>query len=56
MPTITERSLIKMGNGGLVITIPKAWAKFYKLQAGEKVEVTTNGDLRVRPQRRKRRR
>jgi len=49
MPSVTTRSLIRMGDGGLVITIPKSWAQYYKLKPGDKVEVITNGILRVRP-------
>lgn len=51
MPSITERSLIRMGDGGLVITIPKSWAEYYSLRPGDKVEVIANGILRVRPKR-----
>ena len=49
MPSITERSLIRMGDGGLVITIPKSWAEYYKLKPGDKVVVIANGYLQVRP-------
>ncbi len=51
MPSVTTRSLIRMGDGGLVITIPKSWAAFYQLKAGDKVLVIANGELRVRPKR-----
>ena len=55
MPHITTRSLIKFGSGsGLVVTIPRAWADYYGLKAGNKVEVITNGELRLRPVSRKR--
>ena len=51
MPTLLHRTLIKFGDGGLVMCIPKAWADFYRLKAGNKLEVTTNGELQVRPKR-----
>ncbi|GAH64028.1 unnamed protein product, partial [marine sediment metagenome] len=35
MPTKSDRSVIRFGNGGLVITIPKAWATFYEVQPGD---------------------
>jgi bifunctional DNA-binding transcriptional regulator/antitoxin component of YhaV-PrlF toxin-antitoxin module len=38
-----------MGRGGLVVTVPKAWAQFYQLKAGDKVEIVANGKLVVRP-------
>lgn len=50
MPSVTTRSLVRMGDGGLVITIPKSWAEYYKLKPGKQVEVIANGELRVRPQ------
>lgn len=53
MPTISERSLMRMGDGGLVLTIPKSWAQYYKLKPGDKVEVVTNGILKVRPKRKR---
>ena len=55
MPTLLERTLIKFGDGGLVMCIPKAWSDFYKLRAGDKVQVITNGELRIRPKRKSRR-
>ena len=53
MPSISYRALIRMGDGGLVITIPKGWARFYELKPGEKVEVVANGELTIRPPKRK---
>lgn len=47
MPTLTERTLMPMGDGGLVMTIPKSWARYYGLKAGDKVIVITNGELTV---------
>jgi len=49
MPSISYRALIRMGDGGLVITIPKAWARFYQLKPGERVEVIANDELTIRP-------
>ena len=49
MPAIFERSLIKMGAGGLVITLPKSWTRYYNLKAGDKLEVIADGKLIIRP-------
>lgn len=49
MASLLERSLIRMGAGGLVVVIPKAWARYYRLKAGDKVVVICNGELRIRP-------
>lgn len=38
-----------MGEGSLVVTIPKGWARFYHLRAGDKVEVVANGEILIRP-------
>ena len=46
---MTERSLIRFGDGGLVVTIPKAWASYYGLKPGDKVQVVTNGKLTLFP-------
>ena len=52
MPTLTRRKLIRMGDGGLVVTVPKAWRDFYGLKAGDVVVVVANGELRISPPRR----
>jgi len=49
MPTLTKRSLIKFGDNGLVLTIPKAWIDYYQLKPGDKLEVIANGKLTIRP-------
>ncbi len=38
-----------MGKGALVVTIPKGWAKYLRLKAGDKVEIEANGELIIRP-------
>ena len=46
-----ERKLMPMGNGGLVVTIPKVWARFFQLQVGDRVELEmdSRGELRIHP-------
>jgi len=45
-----ERKLMPMGNGGLVMTIPKVWAGIFQLKAGDKVELEiVEGALHIRP-------
>ena len=39
MPSMSKRSLIKFGQNGLAITIPKAWADYYELKPGDKLQV-----------------
>lgn len=40
-----------MGNGGLVVTVPRIWVRFHQLRVGDKVELEIGGDgeLRIRP-------
>ena len=54
MPTITLRKIIKFGTGGLVMTIPKGWVRYYELEAGDRLEVIADGELTIRPTKKKR--
>lgn len=49
MPSITRRSLIRFGQNGLVVTLPKAWADYYQLKPGDKVMAVANGRLMIKP-------
>ena len=50
MPTLAKRKLIKFGESGLVLTVPEAWARYYGLKPGDKVEIVADGELVVRPE------
>jgi bifunctional DNA-binding transcriptional regulator/antitoxin component of YhaV-PrlF toxin-antitoxin module len=53
MPSLNERSLVKLGKSGtLVVAIPRAWARYYHLKAGDRVVVIANGDVVIRPMKR----
>lgn len=49
MPVQSTRKLIRMGRDGLVVTVPRAWAAYYKLKAGDKVSIIANDDLTIHP-------
>ena len=49
MPTLTERSVIDMGQGSYIITLPKAWIRYFGIKPGDKLEVITNDDLIIKP-------
>ena len=49
MPAIFERSLIKMGKGGLVVTLPKAWVDYLHLKAGDRVVLVCNKKVVIYP-------
>jgi bifunctional DNA-binding transcriptional regulator/antitoxin component of YhaV-PrlF toxin-antitoxin module len=34
-----------MGKGGLVVTVPKGWAEYYGLKAGDEVQMVADNDL-----------
>jgi len=53
VPTLTERSVIDMGQGSYIITLPKAWVRYFGIKPGDKLEVITNGDLIIRPKKRR---
>ena len=48
---IGDRKLMPMGNGGLVVNVPRIWARFHKLKVGDMVEIEmdSDGQLRIRP-------
>ena len=48
---IGDRKLMPMGNGGLVVTVPRIWARFHQLEVGDLVEleIGSGGELRIRP-------
>ena len=50
MPVQSERSLMPMGNT-LVVSIPIGWARYYRLKAKDKVILTVDGELVIRPKR-----
>jgi bifunctional DNA-binding transcriptional regulator/antitoxin component of YhaV-PrlF toxin-antitoxin module len=48
MPVIFERKLFKIGEGGIAVTIPKAWVRYYDLQPGDKIELIVNQEIIIR--------
>jgi SpoVT / AbrB like domain. len=48
MPILVERKLFRIGEGGVAITLPKAWINYNRLKPGDTVEVVVNGDLTVK--------
>lgn len=51
MPTLNERAVINLGQGSYVITLPKAWLRYFGIKPGDRLEVITNGELIIRPPR-----
>lgn len=46
-----DRKLMPMGNGGLVVNVPRIWARSHQLKVGDKVELemSSDGQLHIRP-------
>jgi antitoxin component of MazEF toxin-antitoxin module len=47
MPIAVERKLFATGDS-LAVTLPKDWARYFKLKAGDIVEVVANNELTIR--------
>ena len=56
MGQVEERTISRVGGSSLMVTLPLGWCRFNGLRPGDKVLVTTNGELRVRPKLKSRRR
>ena len=54
MPTLTVRKLIQFGKSGFAITLPEAWVNYYKLKAGDEMEVIADEELTIRLKRKRR--
>ena len=49
MPIIEHRRIYAAGHS-LAITLPKGWLAYFKIKAGDKVQVVANGDLTISPE------
>ena len=54
MPMSTIRTVIDMKQGSYLITLPKQWVRYMRIQPGDKLEVTIRDHLTVRTIRRDR--
>jgi bifunctional DNA-binding transcriptional regulator/antitoxin component of YhaV-PrlF toxin-antitoxin module len=48
MPYTMIRSVIDMGQGSYIMTLPKAWIRYRKIKPGDKLEVIIKHDLTIR--------
>lgn len=53
MPILEERMIYRVGKSSLAITLPRGWLKYYRLEPGDMVEITANGELTIRPLKRR---
>ncbi|WP_425481068.1 AbrB/MazE/SpoVT family DNA-binding domain-containing protein [Dehalogenimonas formicexedens] len=49
MPSETKRTVINLGQGSLIICLPKDWLRYHHIRAGDKVRVVTNGVITIEP-------
>jgi antitoxin component of MazEF toxin-antitoxin module len=49
MPHIENRKIIRIGKTSLGIILPKAWLRYFFLQAGDEVEIVSNGTIIIKP-------
>ncbi len=49
MANVFERSLFRVGDGGIALVIPKSFADAHHLKPGDVLRVKTNGRLVVEP-------
>ena len=52
---IEERTVSRVGGTSLMVTLPKGWLRYMRIKPGDRVEVVTNGELIIRPKRKKNR-
>ena len=48
-PFLPELIRVMRRHGSLMVTLPKSWLRFYRLGAGDKVLLISNGEIRVKP-------
>ncbi len=53
MPILEEHAIYRVGRSSLVVTLPRNWLNFHGLMTGDKVEIVGNGELTIRPLKRK---
>ncbi|MBN1358045.1 AbrB/MazE/SpoVT family DNA-binding domain-containing protein [Candidatus Bathyarchaeota archaeon] len=49
MPQKENRKIVRIGKTSLGIILPKAWLRYFSINAGDEVEVISNGHITVRP-------
>lgn len=48
MEIVTQRSVINLGQGSYIITLPKVWCDYLGIRPGQRLEVIANEDLTIR--------
>ncbi len=48
MPSLETRRIHAAGRS-LAITLPPGWLRYFRLKAGDEVQIVANGELSIRP-------
>lgn len=51
IPHKIKRKLIKVGNTSIAVILPISWLRYYDLKHGDRVEVVSNGSIKITPER-----
>jgi len=49
MPIEQIKNIIKYGGNGYVVTLPRAWLRYYKLDDKDKIRLIANGKIIIEP-------
>jgi len=49
MPQTENRKIIRIGKTSLGVILPKAWLRYFALEAGDNLEVVCNGKVTIKP-------
>jgi antitoxin component of MazEF toxin-antitoxin module len=49
MPQKENRKIVRIGKTSLGVILPKAWLRYFAIDAGDQVEVVSNGNIVVKP-------
>ncbi|MBT0160889.1 AbrB/MazE/SpoVT family DNA-binding domain-containing protein [Candidatus Bathyarchaeota archaeon A05DMB-2] len=49
MPQKENRKIVRIGKTSLGVILPRAWLRYFCLEAGDQVEVISNGVVTIKP-------
>ena len=53
MPHKNNRKIIRVGNTSFAVILPRSWLRYYDLGYGDSVEVISNGNVMIKPSKRR---
>jgi antitoxin component of MazEF toxin-antitoxin module len=49
MPQKENRKIIRIGKTSMGVILPKAWLRYFSINAGDQVEVIINNQITIKP-------